>query len=190
MTPGAHLLISWVASVEFLEHRRERTLVTLSGLAPDIDGLGIVIDKLTGVTDYYFSYHHYLGHSILSPFVIATLVSWLATAQRSIVWVCSFVVVQIHVLCDVLGSKGPDGYQWPVYYLYPFNSEYELTWKYQWELDAWQNQLIIGIMFIITLYYASKRRITFLEVFSQRLNEEAFIMYDKYIRDRQKAAKL
>ena len=71
MSPGAHLLISWISTPGILRERRDRTLVALAGLAPDIDGLGIVIDKWSGTTDYYFRYHHVLGHCVLSAFVIS-----------------------------------------------------------------------------------------------------------------------
>ena len=181
MSPGAHLLISWLSSVEVLKERRERTLVTLSGVAPDLDGLGVILDKITGTTDYYFRFHHYLGHSILSALVIAGVASFFAKFQKVTVWFLAFVLVHIHILCDVIGSKGPDGYHWPIYYLYPFDPSFELTWKYQWELNAWQNQVIMFFLLSISLFYAYSKKITFLEVFSQSLDKEAFKMYKKYL---------
>lgn len=184
MVTGAHLLISWLSTVEVLKERRERVLVTLSGIAPDLDGAGIIVDTITETTDYYFKYHHYLGHSIFSAFFFATIAATLAKTQKSIVWLMSFLLVHVHILCDVIGSKGPDGYQWPIYYFYPLNSKYELTWTHQWELDAWQNQVTMGVLFSISLYYAAKKKMTFLEVFSQRLDKEAFVIYNKYIRKR------
>ena len=157
-------------------------MVALSGMAPDIDGLGIIVDKATGLTNYYQAYHHYLGHSLFSALVIASIASAIATAQRKVVWLLSFAVVHIHVLCDVIGSKGPDGYHWPVYYLYPLNPDYELTWQYQWELNAWQNHLILACLLGANFYYAAKMRITFLEVISRKLNDGALAMYDRYVR--------
>jgi len=182
MTPGAHLLISWLSSVEVLKERRERALVALSGVAPDLDGLGIIPDKLIGTTNYYFEFHHYLGHSIISTFLIAGIASFFAKSQKLAVWLLAFILVHVHIFCDVIGSKGPDGYHWPVYYLYPFDSKFELTWKYQWELNAWQNQVIMIILLLMCLYYAYSKKITFLEVFSQSLDKEAFKMYKKYVK--------
>ncbi len=180
MTPGAHLLISWLSSVEILKHRRERTIATLSGLAPDLDGLGIIPDKLIGTTDYYFRFHHYVGHSIASAFFIASIASLFAKSQKLVVWLLAFLLVHAHILCDVVGSKGPDGYQWPIYYLYPFDSKFELTWKYQWELNAWQNQVILMFLLALCAFYANSKKVTFLEVFSQSLDREAFKIYRKY----------
>jgi hypothetical protein len=182
MAPGTHLIISWLSTVEFLKERRERLLVTLSGVLPDIDGTGIFVDKITGMTNYYFQYHHYLGHSVFSALAIASFASVIAKHQRVIVWGLSFIVVHLHILCDVIGSKGPDGYHWPVYYFSPFNTDYELTWIYQWELNAWPNMLILMVALVWCGFYARVKRITFLEVFSKRLNQEAFIMCRKYFR--------
>ena len=115
MTPGAHLIFSWLSGVEFLQNRRERAIVALSGLAPDIDGVGIIIDKVTGTTNYYFEHHHYLGHSVFAAIAIATLASFLAKIQKLRVWFIALFVTHLHFICDIAGSKGPDGYQWPVY---------------------------------------------------------------------------
>ena len=181
MAPVAHLLLSWTSCVEFLKNRRERTIVALSGIAPDIDGLGVIIDKLTGTTSYFLKFHHYIGHSIFAAVIFSTVACAIASSQRKTVWVFSFIVVHLHIICDVLGSKGPDGYHWPVYYLYPINSEFQLNWRHQWELNAWPNQVIVLLLFVVTIYYAATRRITFLEIFSTRLNAEACSMHQKYV---------
>jgi len=180
MTPGAHLLISWLSTPELVKVQRDRRLVTLTGIAPDIDGLGIIIDKLTGTTGYYIKYHHYLGHSIFAALVFATVASMLASSQKKLVWFLSFLVVHFHILGDIVGSKGPDGYQWPIFYLYPF-SDLELIWVYQWELNAWPNSVIIVFLLFLSLYYAAKKNISFIEVISPWLDKEAFKMYHKYI---------
>ena len=182
MTPGAHLLISWIATVEILETRRERVIVSLSGLAPDLDGLGLIIDKWSGYTSYYERFHHHLGHGLFAALVIATLASLIAHSRKATVWILSVAVVHIHILCDLIGSRGRDGYQWPLHYLYPFNPDYQLTWQYQWQLDAWSNQLIIALLLLANLYYAATKRLTFSEVISGRLNDGAMKMGFKYFK--------
>ena len=52
MYPGTHLLVSWTSAVNFLQGRRERAVVALTGVAPDLDGLGLIIDEFTGTTGY------------------------------------------------------------------------------------------------------------------------------------------
>ncbi|MGB0849352.1 MAG: metal-dependent hydrolase [Thiolinea sp.] len=180
MSPAAHLIIGWLSTVELLQERRERVLVALCGVAPDIDGLGIIVDKITGTTQFYFKYHHYFGHSIFAALILATFACVLAKMQKARVWLLAFVVVHLHILADLAGSRGPDGYQWPVYYLYPLNRELGLAWKYQWELNAWQNMAVMILLLLLCLYYVSSKRITFFEVFSKRLDREAVKMYEKY----------
>lgn len=182
MSPGAHLLFSWLSGIELLKNRRERSFVALAGIAPDLDGLGVIVDKITRTTNYFFQHHHYLGHSIFAAILFASIASFLSKTQKITVWLLSFFVIHLHILCDVIGSRGPDGYQWPVYYLYPIFPNLGLTWKHQWELNAWQNLLILFVLFCISFYYAATKQISFLEVFSSRLDKEAFAMYKKYVR--------
>lgn len=180
MASGAHLLFSWLSTVEFLPYRRERRIVTLAGLAPDLDGFGIIIDKITNTTHYYEQFHHYLGHSIVSAFLFTVIATTIANTHKWRVAVLTFFVVHLHILCDVVGSRGLDGYQWPIYYLYPFNPDLALTWTGQWLLGGWQNQVIIGVLLCACLYYAIKQRYSFIEVISSRLDQEAFAMFYRY----------
>jgi len=184
MSPGSHLLFSWLTAAEIIKTRRERVLISISGVAPDIDGLGLIVDKITGSTNLYFQYHHYVGHSIFSALFISTLATLFAKSQKIVVFLLSFFVVHVHIFCDLIGSKGPDGYQWPIYYLHPLNSKYELTWAGQWELNAWQNKVIMLFLLLGCVYYAVTKKITFLEVFSSKLNSEIFKMYTKYFAKR------
>lgn len=182
MSPGAHLLISWLSGVNIFKNRRERCLVAIAGVAPDLDGFGLIIDKISGTTSYFLQYHHYLGHSIFSAVVISSIASVIARNQKAEVWCVAFFVVHLHILCDIAGSKGPDGHRWPIYYLYPLDSTYGITWEHQWELNAWQNILIMAILLLLSGYYAATKGLTFLEVFSGHLNNEAFRIYNKYLR--------
>jgi inner membrane protein len=182
VSPGAHLLISWLSVVPTLKNRRERALVALAGVAPDIDGLGIIIDKLSShKTDLYFQYHHYIGHNIFFALVISALAFALARTQKLWVSFMGLLAVHLHLLCDILGSRGPDGYQWPVFYFYPLNNEIELIWSGQWELNAWQNQVIMVMLFALSYVVLVRKGITFLEVISPRLEKEAFVMWGKYV---------
>lgn len=184
MSPVAHFLISWLSTVEIINERRERAIVTIAGVSPDLDGIGIIPDKVLGTTDLYIKYHHYLGHSVFSAFFIASIATIFSKTQKVTVWFLSFTLVHMHIICDIIGSKGPDGYNWPIFYLYPIYPRFELTWKYQWELISWQNQTILVVLMIICIIYAIRKEITFLEVFSKRLDEEAFNMYKRYFKNK------
>lgn len=180
MAPGSHLVFSWLVAVNVLRDRRERSIVALVGVAPDIDGMGVIIDKISGSTNYYAQYHHVVGHGIFSAILFAAIAALLAKVQKLTVFCLSFFVMHLHILCDIVGSKGPDGYQWPIYYLFPLNQAFGITWPHQWALNAWQNVLFMVLLLFVSGYYAATRKITFLEVFSERLNAEAFKMYARY----------
>ncbi len=183
MTLGAHLLFSWLGAVPFFKQARERRLVALAGVVPDMDGVGILIDKLTAYkTHLYLEYHHFIGHNIFASLVIASLATAMAKTQRTAVFCVSIVVVHLHFLCDILGSKGPDGYQWPISYFYPLTNTFKVTWSGQWALSAWQNQAIMVMLFALCLLVLLRKKITFIEVISPRLEREAFIMWGKYVR--------
>lgn len=52
LTPGQHFIISWVvANVSTLD-RRSRVGITLSGLLPDLDGFGYIIDRLNAAAGH------------------------------------------------------------------------------------------------------------------------------------------
>ncbi|TQF70340.1 metal-dependent hydrolase [Pseudoalteromonas luteoviolacea] len=180
MSPSAHVLFSWLASAELIKHRRERILVTLSGALPDLDGIGLIVDVITNKTNFYLTYHHYLGHSIFACLTFATFLTALAKRQKQRVFLLCLIVFHFHILFDVIGSKGPDGYQWPIYYLYPLDSSLSITWSGQWELNAWQNYMFMAILLVFSTHYAISKKITVLEVFSKNLNSELFKMWQKY----------
>lgn len=182
MTPGAHLLISWLSTVPVFKQARERIIVSLSGLAPDLDGAGLIIDKLWGNTNYYEAFHHYLGHNIFAAIVIASVASLVAKSQKNVVWIMAFCLVHVHIVCDIIGSKGLDGYQWPIYYFYPLDNQLALTWEHQWLLNGWQNQVLMLGLLSLVLFVAKNKEVSFLEVISQRLDKAAFDMYKKYFK--------
>ncbi len=179
MTFGAHLLSSWLLSVTLLKQRRERVLVTLAGVAPDLDALGGAVDSIIGTTDFYGKYHHYLGHSLFSAIIVSATMTFFAKAQRRTVWFLSFLVMHLHLLCDLVGSRGPDGYQWPIYYLYPFNSDIKFVWSGQWELNAWQNLLFLAVLFTLCSLVIRYKSFSFLELISETFDQKAITIYRK-----------
>ena len=72
MNPVSHLLTGWVVANTADLTTRDRALVTLAGVVPDIDGLGIIAEILTEQTAFpllwYSKYHHVLCH-ITAPFL-------------------------------------------------------------------------------------------------------------------------
>ena len=168
MSPITHLLISWVVADADGLNKRERAVVTMAGVAPDVDAFGIIAEALTRETDHpltwWTDYHHVFGHNLTFGLVVAATSFALAT-KRWKTAALAFLTFHLHLLCDVIGAKGPEGYQWPVPYFYPF-SDWKWTWDGQWELNAWPNFVITGIVLLITFYWAWQKGHSPLEMVS------------------------
>ncbi len=171
MHPISHLFLGWtLANLAGLD-RRDRMLVTVAGVIPDLDGLGVVVDIATEGTRhptwYYDQYHHLLGHNL--AFGLALLVLAIPLARRRVgTPLLVLLSFHLHLLADILGSRGPDGYQWPIPYLLPFSKAWTLTWSGQWELKAWPNVVASLVMMALALWWSWKRGRSPLELVSRR----------------------
>lgn len=189
MSPVTHFFTGWVFANCFNLERRDRALVTLACVVPDVDGLGIIPELLTRNSSrplLWFSLYHHSLHSLAFALVISALVFLLAVRK----WKTASLALlsfHIHLLEDVLGSRGPDGYQWPIPYLAPFSSSLQLLWRGEWGLNSWPNILITILLLLITLWLAWRRGFSPLEMVSARadsaLVETLRRRYPKYRRN-------
>ncbi len=176
MSPVTHFFTGWVFANCAKLDRRERALVTLASVAPDIDGLGIIPELLTRNSNHpllWFSLYHHSLHTLVFALVIATIAFVLAT-QKWKVGLLALVSFHLHLIEDLVGSRGPDGYQWPIPYLKPFSTTLQLTWRGQWGLNAWQNVVITSVLLVVTLWLAWRRGFSPLEMISVRA-DAAFV---------------
>jgi len=81
----------------------------------------------------------------------------------------------LHLFGDLLGSRGPDGYQWPIPYLLPFSDAWQLAWDGQWALNAWPNVAITIALLGLTLYWAWKRGFSPMEIVSRTLDQAVVV---------------
>jgi hypothetical protein len=160
MNPIVHAELSWLAA-QGLRERRDRILVTVAGLAPDVDGLTILAGEAL-----YARYHHVLFHGFVGALITMALCTAFAR-QRGRVALLSLVAFHLHLLCDLAGS-GPG---WPIHYYWPITMR-EWYWKGQWDLASWQNSLVGLIATLACLACALRWRRTFVEVFSTRWDGE------------------
>ena len=175
--PSHSLFHGWVFANCFDLERRDRALVTLACVAPDIDGLGIIPELLTRNSAHpllWFSLYHHSLHNLAFALVISLLAFALA-AQKWKTGLLALLSFHIHLLEDVLGSRGPDGYQWPIPYLAPFSSSLQLVWRGQWGLNAWPNIAITIVLLLITLWLAWRRGFSPLEMVSARADSALVI---------------
>jgi inner membrane protein len=177
VNPETHLLASWVIAAQTTDNARDCRLVALAGILPDADGLGLVGDMVKGIltgrnTFYYYDrYHHYLLHGAFGGILITLLLTCFARRKWRVA-LLALLVFHLHLLCDFVGSRGPDPVDlWPIFYFGPFDKDPMWIWKGQWPLDAWINRLLTVFLFGWAFWLAVPRGYSFVGVFSRRLDE-------------------
>lgn len=177
LSPITHFLSGWALAntVPFLT-ARDRGLITLAGVLPDIDGLGAIPDILTRHTAHpleWFSLYHHQLHNLAFGLLVTTLV--LAFANHR--WATAGMALasfHLHLFEDIIGARGPDGFPWPIPYLTPFSDAANLTWSGQWALNAWPNFVITAALLAIAFYVAWNKGHSPLEMVSARA-DQAFV---------------
>ena len=175
MNPFTHFFASWCFANTGDFEQRDRMLITLAGVAPDIDGLGGIVYVLTkdsGAPSMLFhDYHHVLCHNLLACLFFTAVVAILFAKRKKMAALFIFLSYHLHMFCDILGSRGPDGYQWPIPYLLPFSDKLQLTWSGQWQLSAWPNVALTVALMIASFILAWKKGFSFLEMISTKADE-------------------
>jgi hypothetical protein len=178
MAPGTHAVIGWWTANVFPLSRRDRLLVFLGGVLPDLDGLGLLTDKFW-TSHAYQTYHHVLCHNLFVGLLWAGLAAGLAQAALH----CGLLALlnwHVHLACDYFGSRGPmSDPPWVLPYLYPLVGDWhglEVTgpswyWnRWQWPLNSWPNLLTTLVFFAGWLYIAVRLNRTWFEFISLRLD--------------------
>ena len=174
MSPITHLLVGWAVANTARIGPRDRALITMAGVVPDVDGLGIIAEVLTRNSEtpllWWSRYHHVLGHNIGFALVVAAVVLFFSTGR----WLTAglaFAAFHLHLLGDLVGARGPGGYQWPIPYLLPFSDAWQLTWEGQWLLNAWPNFIVTGALLLIVFRLAWRDGFSPMEMISRRADE-------------------
>jgi LexA-binding, inner membrane-associated putative hydrolase len=175
MSPETHLFASWIIAAKTTRNLRDSRLVTLAGILPDADGLGLIVDMFTNwrggwQSSLYAQYHHFLLHGAFGAIVIAGTLAFFAR-DRWRVLLLALLTFHVHLLCDLLGSRGPSVQElWPIYYFGPFTRHHEWLWAGQWRLDGWQNRYLSAALMLWSLWIAAKRGDSFVGVFNRRVD--------------------
>jgi len=175
MSPVTHLLLGWtVANADKSLSRKERAAVTLAGIAPDLDGLGLIIEILTRGSKHellwWSNYHHTALHNLAFALLVSA-VCFISTGRRWVVAALAFASFHIHLFGDLVGARGADNDHWPIPYLMPFSKAWQWSWDGQWELNAWPNFVITGALLVLCFYLAVKRGYSPLEMVSSRADQ-------------------
>jgi hypothetical protein len=173
MSPVTHLLVGWVVANTANLNRRERAAVTVAGAASDLDGLGVIAEIFTRGSDnplpWFSEYHHVLGHNLGFGLLVVGASALVATRRWKTAGL-ALLTFHLHLLGDLVGARGPDGYQWPIPYLLPLSNAWQWTWGGQWALNAWPNLLLTVAALAITLVLAWRRGYSPLEMVSFSLD--------------------
>lgn len=176
MNVVTHALASWAVAAETQLTRRDRALVTWAGVAPDLDGLGLLVDFATRTlglpeTNFYQDYHRLYGHGLPAALAFVALVA-LTGVHRWRAAIAAVVTVHLHLLFDVLGSRGttPDDL-WGIAYLAPFSDAWTWSWSGQWPLVSWQNTAITVLLVLLALFLAVRRGVSPAELFHKASDE-------------------
>jgi len=178
MSPITHFFMGWaVANTVPSLTKRERAFVTWASVVPDIDGLGIIAEKLTQNSshplNWWSEYHHVLAHNLGFALVVA-VVAGVFARHKLTMSLLSLLSFHLHLLADLVGARGPDGDQWPIPYLLPFSKHAQLTWSGQWALNAWPNVVITAALIGVAVVLARRRGFSPLELFSAKA-DAAFV---------------
>ena len=172
-----HLLMGWVLADQARLQGRERAVVAWASVVPDADGAGVVIDVANHLlgrpeTSYYEIYHHALGHGLMAA-LLYTLIAICIARRKMWIAVLAFVSFHLHLLCDVLGSRGSSPMDiWVVPYLSPFSNALTLSWNGQWPLTGWQNTTITIALLAFVLLQAVRRGCSPVSLFSARADAQ------------------
>jgi hypothetical protein len=182
VAPVTHAFIGWWTANVLPLSRRDRGLVLLAGILPDLDGLTLFYSH-----EAYVRYHHVIAHNLLGA-VICTAAVALFARQRLQAAVLAFLGWHLHLICDYFGSAGPDG-PWVLPYLYPFvggwgSFDFEgpaWYWNpWQWQLNGWPNLLVTLLGFIGWIYIAVKLDRTWCEFIWVRMDQELCAMFRRW----------
>ena len=176
MSPVTHFLSGWVLANCFKLDRRDRAIVTLACVVPDIDGLGIVPEILTSNSAHpllWFSLYHHSLHNLAFALVVAA-VAFAIADRKPATGLLALLSFHVHLFEDLLGSRGPDGDQWPIPYLAPFSQAPQPTWSGQWSLNAWPNVVLTVILLLTTFWLSWRKGFSPLEMVSTKA-DAAFV---------------
>jgi len=168
VSPVTHFFTGWVLGSVVGSSKRERAIVTLAGVLPDVDGLGIIPELLTRHSRHpllWFSQYHHDLHTL--PFAIVVFFfAFFLVGRRWTPAIFAFMSFHLHLVEDLVGSRGPDGLGWPIPYLFPFSHRWTWIWSGQWALNAWPNMALTAALISVTLWIAVERGFSPVELFS------------------------
>lgn len=175
MSPVTHFLLSWTLAERSATTRRERAWITFAGIAPDLDGLGLMVDVANQAFGrpeslWFEKFHHSLLHGLpgAALLLVAAALSGVRQGRTFLLLLASF---HLHLLCDVVGSRGPSPKDiWSIDYLGPLSHAWNWSWSQQWPLNGWQNFTLSALLILGCLVRTVRTGVSPASLFSQRVD--------------------
>jgi hypothetical protein len=183
VNPGTHLMMSWAIAETLPVDNRDKRLISWAGVMPDLDGIGAVVDLanswLGRMTTFYEDYHHFLLHGLFGALVISGATA-LLSQRRWRTALFAFAVIHVHLLADVVGSRGPSPVDvWPIHCLGPFSHRWTIAWTGQWPLNSWPNQLVAVGLLGMAIWSTVARKRSPATLFGERANDALIRMVSR-----------
>ena len=148
MLSGLHFLthigLSWIIANLTAGSRKDRVLIVLAGLLPDLDGVGILWSE-----PVYLAAHRAAGHSLLFAVLLVILI-WRTSDAAVRTTVLGLISFHVHLVLDVVGTGGL-----PIRYLWPMSNA-EWTWSGRWTLASWPNVAVMALTALGVLWVARR----------------------------------
>ena len=178
MNPLNHLQYGWLIANLKDYDLRERRLIMLASILPDLDGLPMALAPILNVLglsaldlDRMQSLHHTFGHNIFFAAIASIILAALARKRRlDIFLVCAATVLLQIVIDNVTSDTWPIMYFWPLS-KFDFSPGNFTSWPYLHLLTVWiiQGTLSVFIWTLTVVIYLRTKR-TFLELVSTNLD--------------------
>jgi hypothetical protein len=108
MSPLIHLVTAWVIAIIFSSKLKDRRIIVLCGIIPDIDGVFILFS-----TELFIRYHHGFGHSYIFGIPLILILSYFSSEKLKTI-LFSIISFSSHLILDIIGTD------WAINPLYPF----------------------------------------------------------------------
>ena len=162
----SHLFLSYLIPWRTKLERRDRVIISLAGLAPDVDAPILLLMGKEAFVEYHHDYTHHLAGAVV------VLAAGLAFGRRKAA-AAGFAVAAWcgHMLLDMLGGgdRHPgEPFAYPVPLLWPFSDRPFDPFPFSWSLASWQNGLVMVFAMALMVRIALVEGRTVVEVFSLR----------------------
>jgi inner membrane protein len=135
-----HIGLSWILAALGRRSVKDRWLIALAGVVPDLDGAGILWSEQA-----YVAVHRAAGHGLAFA-VLWTALTLRRADRRWSTAALAAVTFHVHLLLDLVGTGGlPIRYFWPV-------ADWGASYAGRWTLASWQNGVIMGLTLLGVLW--------------------------------------